>query len=687
MQRRGVLGLLAAGVAMVVLTGMVMAIDRSGLINALATDMARARGYPEAQVTVHRLEWGRGEATVRLDPARNEGIERLALTWSLDSLRHRRLEGVMASGVRLRLSVDSNGTGGSFPDLPAESVVVEDAVVTVERSVGPIVMPIAGTVTARRDDGMLHLNAILGPVDLAALRTEPAVTGRGTAMLEVGGLSWSDLAGVLRLQAEGAVEGMAEKLALDGRASVAMNGGWVRLAPDGCTTVTVERLTFGRLEVRPVKPLCLGAPDGGAMATVSPAGVVSLFLETVAGTPMRLVLDQDGGPLAATTTLASGALVHDPARAEKPALRLVLADIRLKGDQAPLVPLDAEGDLHRTAEGILAFTVTARDASGRLRLTAIGRHEAEKGGEATIKVAPVRFDEEHPPGDLFPALRPYVTRAGGRVALNGHVDWDADGTSRAGAEVLLRDLMVEADGLAAEGIDGVIRARTLFPLVVPAGQLISVDLLDVGVPLTAGEIRFGVRPGGLLDIEEASWRWAGGVVRAESFQMRLPALKGSAMLRAEGLDLGQVLSTVAVEGLSATGTLQGELPVRSNGRTVSIHDGLLEATEPGVIRYDPATPPSFLQGTPGSGTDLLMQALTNFRYDSLKMTLNGAAGGETRLGLGIRGNNPDFYGGYPVALNLNVTGALDTILRRGLRTYRIPDAVRERMMDFERHGQ
>ena len=71
----------------------------------------------------------------------------------------------------------------------------------------------------------------------------------------------------------------------------------------------------------------------------------------------------------------------------------------------------------------------------------------------------------------------------------------------------------------------------------------------------------------------------------------------------------------------------------------------------------------------------------------MALAVNGTAGSTLSVSFAVRGANPGFYDGYPVALNLNVSGALDTILRRGISTYRIPDAVRERMMDFQNQGQ
>ncbi len=46
------------------------------------------------------------------------------------------------------------------------------------------------------------------------------------------------------------------------------------------------------------------------------------------------------------------------------------------------------------------------------------------------------------------------------------------------------------------------------------------------------------------------------------------------------------------------------------------------------------------------------------------------------------GNNPGFYDGYPVEFNLNVSGALDRVLRQSLAGYRIPAAIEEQLQEF-----
>ncbi|WP_353860766.1 YdbH domain-containing protein [Azospirillum formosense] len=382
--------------------------------------------------------------------------------------------------------------------------------------------------------------------------------------------------------------------------------------------------------------------------------------------------------------------------------RLDLADARLRLDVAkdgslriagyPLTgSAAAGGDAGATDGGTFAIPidtiqlgdtavslVTPRGtANGTLRLT-MTRDGALHRGQATL-IAPAKG---------LPVLT-HWTGAGtiaetvGTLTAKARLTWD--GTAmKAQGDLLLADLAGRFGPVSAGGINGVLSLPSLFPPVVAPGQTLAVKLLDVGLPLTDGTVRFGYGTKGRLSVERAEWHWAGGVLRADPFAIDPVAPRGTVTLRAERVHLGPMLAMVAVDGLEASGTVSGRLPVRIGSDTVHLDGGLLEADAPGTLRYDPENPPGFLKGEEGSPTALLMGALTDFRYDTLTATVDGQAGGELAVGIAIRGSNPAFYDGYPVALNLKVSGALDRILRQSLDTYRIPETVRDRMTEFQR---
>ena len=84
----------------------------------------------------------------------------------------------------------------------------------------------------------------------------------------------------------------------------------------------------------------------------------------------------------------------------------------------------------------------------------------------------------------------------------------------------------------------------------------------------------------------------------------------------------------------------------------------------------------------GANVSLLLQALENFHYEALRITLDGRTDAEMAIKLHVRGANPELYGGYPVEFNLNLEGELGNILRSGLASYEIPERIREQMRGF-----
>ncbi|MFC5354977.1 YdbH domain-containing protein [Azospirillum himalayense] len=343
------------------------------------------------------------------------------------------------------------------------------------------------------------------------------------------------------------------------------------------------------------------------------------------------------------------------------------------GDDGFAIPIDTI-QLNNTA---VTLATPRGTADGTLRLT-MTRDGALHRGQATLTA----------PAKGLPALT-HWTGAGtiaetvGTLTAKARLTWDGSALKAQG-DLLLADLAGRFGPVSASGINGVLSLPSLFPPVVAPGQMLAVKLLDVGLPLTDGTLRFGYGTKGRLSVERAEWHWADGVLRADPFAIDPAAPRGTVTLRAERVHLGPMLAMVAVDGLEASGTVSGRLPVRIAADSVHLDGGLLEADSPGTLRYDPENPPGFLKGEEGSPTALLMGALTDFRYDTLTASVDGQAGGELAVGIAIRGSNPAFYDGYPVALNLKVSGALDRILRQSLDTYRIPETVRDRMTEFQR---
>jgi hypothetical protein len=211
--------------------------------------------------------------------------------------------------------------------------------------------------------------------------------------------------------------------------------------------------------------------------------------------------------------------------------------------------------------------------------------------------------------------------------------------------------------------------------------LISVAVIDNGFQLTDGLIEFQLLPDGLLDVREAEWQWAGGVLRTEG---RFDPMADSQqfVLEVEGVELEELLALVDLEGLEGSGTLEGEIPIFRSGEVVEIRDAELRGgPEGGTIRYRPDPTVSAL-ATREQGMDLLFGALEDFRYDALRLTVDGDARGDVSLSVHLGGSNPNFKGGRRVEPTVNVEARLADVLSSSLFAYRLPEVVVKKLEEF-----
>jgi hypothetical protein len=227
----------------------------------------------------------------------------------------------------------------------------------------------------------------------------------------------------------------------------------------------------------------------------------------------------------------------------------------------------------------------------------------------------------------------------------------------------------------------VVKIDSLVPFTTKRGQQLAAGLVDVGLPLSDLVAEFRIERGFQLVIESARLALADGEVSLPTVAFDLADPQAELVLTVTNVDLGKLLQLAQVEGLDGTGTLAGRIPVSIARHSITIHQAALAADGPGMLRYVPTQSATALLGSSES-VDMALQALSNFQYKELTLTLDREPGGDTVALLHVKGQNPDFYGGYPVELNLNVSGKLDQILDRSLEGYRIPETIRERLGDF-----
>ncbi len=344
------------------------------------------------------------------------------------------------------------------------------------------------------------------------------------------------------------------------------------------------------------------------------------------------------------------------------------------------MPLSAEGRLAADGE-LLRFTLRLQDAAESVVIAVEGSHDPASGaGEAAVVLEPVRFAAGGlQPSVLFPLLAREIEAAAGTLSANGRFRWTQD-RLRPDLKLVVEDFSGSLGGVEVQRLNTALRLDGLSPLSSPPDQILAVGLIDAGLPLIDNRMTFSLDRG-RLRIDAARGRLAGGRVSLGPTVFDPGAKSRRMVLTVAEVDLSRLVEMTKLDGLSATGTLTGTIPVVISGDVVAIDDAHLVSTVPGVLRYRPSEPPTGLLAASQS-MELVLKALNDFRYNELSMTLNGRAGGDLVATLRILGSNPDLYGGYPIEFNLNVTGKLDSILDDALAGYQIPDRIRERMMEF-----
>lgn len=334
------------------------------------------------------------------------------------------------------------------------------------------------------------------------------------------------------------------------------------------------------------------------------------------------------------------------------------------------------------AARVLKFTGTATPKKDFPAIRIRGSHDLSANkASGTFTLPPTGAGKLR---DLYPAMDTYIKDASGTVGLTARAAWD--GKLKTSGEMLLKDVGGEIEGNPFSGLNAVIKLDNLAPPVFTK-QKVALALLNAGLPLTDGTATISLDAKSNFTLHDASWTLAGGSLSSSPFTMPLGDMNADVTLTATNIDLPELFRLAPMEGLEATGAVNGVLPLKIRNGIPAIENGTLETSGGGAIRYNPKEVPAFLQDTSKQQIVDLRVALTAFEYESLKLTLSGEAGKEQKISLQAKGKNPLFYDGRPVSLNFNVEGPLQNVIKYRPGNTRIPDSIREQMEKYEKEHQ
>ncbi len=368
----------------------------------------------------------------------------------------------------------------------------------------------------------------------------------------------------------------------------------------------------------------------------------------------------------------------DP-QTQLPAGGLGVRRLRDRREPARFLPLALDAKLVPGDQKLEIDGTLRSDASGATARFD-GVHDLAAGaGRVSVRVEPLRFSEEGPRlRDLLPGLEAFGRPIAGAIEAGGQLSWGARGVMSS-ADLALRDLTLETRGARIERVNAAIHFEGPWPPSTPRGQLVSMARVDFGLELTNGLVRWALQRGGVLEVEEAEWHFAGGTLRSSGrFDPFAP--KQELVWTVVGVELAELLALVNLEGLSGSGRLEGRLPLALSAEGLRIVDAEIRASdEGGVIQYRPRDRAGAALGGAGAALDDFRLALHDFRYERLAFRVNGNPQGEVTLGISLAGANPEHRDGQPYAFNLNLEGQLGDLLRKGTAAYRIPTEIHKRL--------
>ncbi|GGJ78645.1 YdbH domain-containing protein [Pseudomonas matsuisoli] len=275
---------------------------------------------------------------------------------------------------------------------------------------------------------------------------------------------------------------------------------------------------------------------------------------------------------------------------------------------------------------------------------------------------------------------------------NGRLRWNGNLTLAPGRP-LTATLVADGSGIAGiydrfefEGMDvkaTVSIENDRLSITLPAAQ---VRELNPGLPIGPLHLAGGYAASldaptqGSLHWQRAHLRFAQGQFELAPDQWDLARNTGRTHVRMVGLDLAELLRLYPTEGLTGSGTLDGEMPVRFAGKGPIIENGKVTARSLGGVLSFRSERIRAL-GSTNPGMKLVADALQDFRYRALNSGVDYAEDGTLQLSLRLEGSNPAIEKGRQINFNINLEEDIPALLTSLQLTDRVSETIQRRVQE------
>jgi hypothetical protein len=314
--------------------------------------------------------------------------------------------------------------------------------------------------------------------------------------------------------------------------------------------------------------------------------------------------------------------------------------------------------------------------SGPLQLAGTGTHAADVeaqidlrrlNGTASVRTPLLIFQENGlQPRDLTDRVRGLLTNARGSLQAQANfniVSGKLSGTSR----FTVTDLGFDTLRLGpVDGVNGRLYFDDIVGITTPPGQTVTIGRIDPGVVLTDGELQFQILEGQQARLEAAEWPFAGGRLFVEPTLWTIAGTTDTINVKAEQIELSDLVEALNVPDLQAEGTISGTFPIELRSGNTYIRQARFAVDEKGgTLRYTGSALNSV-----GGGNEIVsdaFRALQDLQYTVLELGLDGNLLGEISLQVLLLGKNPDVLSGAEFEFDVTIDSKLAQLLQAGQR--------------------
>lgn len=297
-------------------------------------------------------------------------------------------------------------------------------------------------------------------------------------------------------------------------------------------------------------------------------------------------------------------------------------------------------------------------------------HNLARGfGKLSIEpLTPIDLNAENSKISLLIVPWPYpFDLLSGKIKLASHATWSAKDAFSLSTTINVDNTGGNAGELLFSGLSFDHKLQILPKLQTVSAGKITLKHVDTGVIANniSTNLKLNTENSDSLpqiNVHDLYGEIFGGSFSANDLVYDLNSRTNNFMIKATNIDLAEIVKTQQLEGIEATGRIDGIIPVELNEDGVFIQDGaFINDVRNGTIRYNPATGTEQLKQNPITG--IALDALRDFRYSYLSAGVNFTPEGSLKINLQLKGTSPELDSKRPVHLNINTEQNLLSLLK------------------------